>query len=165
DEDKPAATRIEDSRKGKGKKKTKARAAAASGRTDEPREPLPVGKIAMVLGAIVFVLGIGGGVAFYLYRTHKIEDNLSKADQFYEKKEWKSAREHYQKVLDISADNERAQARRKDCDDKLDALFLDDEAQKRIKKSREMVDPNGAINALSEDSKEQPLNEDQRKKL
>ncbi|MEZ0230500.1 MAG: tetratricopeptide repeat protein, partial [Planctomycetota bacterium] len=160
--DKPGGdTRLDKSgRKGA---KTKNRGAA---RRDEAREPLPVGKIVAVLGALLFVVGVGGGVAWYLIRSHRIDTNLAKGDDAHGKKDWKAARGFYQSVIDDQADNERAVARRKDCDEKLEAILLDEEADGRIKRSRDCTDPTMAINALGEDSsKERVLNEEQKKKL
>jgi tetratricopeptide (TPR) repeat protein len=161
-EDKPAETRIDASRKGPVKQP---KGKAGRGRRDEieePSEPRPMGRILAIALSIAVIVGTAAFVGSWLLKGRRIEENLTKADQAYDKKDWKAAHDLYVKVLADEKDNERALARRKDCDELIEKALLEDEAKERLRLSLAATDPNEAVNVLLDDPK---LNEEQKRKL
>ncbi len=123
------------------------------------------GKIVAVLLLLLVVAGAATGGTFFYLRYRRIQDNLVKGDDAYDKKDWKAAREAYAAVLGDDKENDRATARRKDCEDQLERVLLDDEAATRLRLSGDARGPEEAVNALQNERKERSLTDDLKKKL
>ncbi len=132
---------------------------------EEEKPPIPWGKVLLFVIPVVLAIAAGAvGIKFYL-RSQRIETNSVKGDAAYDKKDWKAARDAYAAVLGDAKDDEKALARKKECDEKLEQLKLDAEADRRIKSALAAADASTAANLLAEDSKDQPLSEDEKKKF